>query len=376
MSLAAAASSFTPRRRKLWRVGSPPNRSTYLRVAPRSSAPGSSATTRRSPEVWVGMWKAAHGQAILRWAERGPRGAVLRLDRRSGRAASTTSRTCSASRRARPTLERRQRPARRRARGGGPDARRRPPRLRGPRPRPGPVLDLGPPGPAAAASGRRRLSPEPRARSGTPARRATASAARSGSRTPSARRRARSASPSSRPACARGERLARYARETLTLYRIGGGVPIRAADMQYDFADILATVVERNASDLHITPGVPPDAPHPRLAGAHGRHPAPDADRHARDRLLGPQQLPAPEAGDGEPARLLLRGARQGALPRQRLLPARLGQRRLPPDPVQDGADRAARACRPSSASSPRSRAASCSSPARPAPASRPRSPR
>ena len=28
--------------------------------------------------------------------------------------------------------------------------------------------------------------------------------------------------------------------------------------MQYDFADILATVVERNASDLHITPGVAP----------------------------------------------------------------------------------------------------------------------
>src|SRR3712207_2855252 len=28
--------------------------------------------------------------------------------------------------------------------------------------------------------------------------------------------------------------------------------------MQYDFADILSTVVERNASDLHVTPGVPP----------------------------------------------------------------------------------------------------------------------
>jgi twitching motility protein PilT len=28
--------------------------------------------------------------------------------------------------------------------------------------------------------------------------------------------------------------------------------------MQYDFADILSAVVERNASDLHITPGVPP----------------------------------------------------------------------------------------------------------------------
>jgi twitching motility protein PilT len=28
--------------------------------------------------------------------------------------------------------------------------------------------------------------------------------------------------------------------------------------MNYDFADILVTVVERNASDLHITPGVPP----------------------------------------------------------------------------------------------------------------------
>src|SRR5919112_1002765 len=28
--------------------------------------------------------------------------------------------------------------------------------------------------------------------------------------------------------------------------------------MQYDFADILVTVVQRNASDLHLTPGVPP----------------------------------------------------------------------------------------------------------------------
>jgi twitching motility protein PilT len=28
--------------------------------------------------------------------------------------------------------------------------------------------------------------------------------------------------------------------------------------MQYDFADILSTVVDRNASDLHLTPGVPP----------------------------------------------------------------------------------------------------------------------
>src|SRR5262245_44438541 len=38
-------------------------------------------------------------------------------------------------------------------------------------------------------------------------------------------------------------------RETAADTRVG---------MQYDFADILVTVVERNASDLHITPGVPP----------------------------------------------------------------------------------------------------------------------
>src|SRR3954453_1970880 len=41
----------------------------------------------------------------------------------------------------------------------------------------------------------------------------------------------------------------------LQLRELGADEP---GGMQYDFADILVTVVERNASDLHITPGVPP----------------------------------------------------------------------------------------------------------------------
>src|SRR3954453_18828279 len=41
----------------------------------------------------------------------------------------------------------------------------------------------------------------------------------------------------------------------LQLRELGADEP---TGMQYDFADILVTVVERNASDLHITPGVAP----------------------------------------------------------------------------------------------------------------------
>ena len=97
--------------------------------------------------------------------------------------------------------------------------------------------------------------------------------------------------------------------------------PIRGA-MNFDFADLLMDVVARRASDLHITAGAPPMVRvRGRLVGVEG-YPAPDAHRHARDRLLDPQQRSAPAARDGLADRLRLLGPRPRALPRQRLLPA------------------------------------------------------
>ena len=56
--------------------------------------------------------------------------------------------------------------------------------------------------------------------------------------------------------------------------------------------------------------------------------------------LLDPHQRPAPEARDRLADRLRLLDPRQGALPRQRLLPARRARRRLPPDPAGDAGAR------------------------------------
>ena len=146
-----------------------------------------------------------------------------------------------------------------------------------------------------------------------------------------------------------------------------------AGEMNFDFADLLLEVVARRASDLHITAGSPP------MVRARGRLvpidglPEARPDRDPGDRLLDPHQRPAPEAGDRLADRLRLLGARPRALPRQRLLPA-LGDRRgLPPDPGRHHLDRRPRPADRRSTTSPRSRAASCSSPARPARASRPR---
>ena len=53
--------------------------------------------------------------------------------------------------------------------------------------------------------------------------------------------------------------------------------------------------------------------------------------------------LAAPAPGDRLAARLRLLVPGHGALPRQRVLPARHARRRVPPDPDRDGADREAR---------------------------------
>ena len=95
-----------------------------------------------------------------------------------------------------------------------------------------------------------------------------------------------------------------------------------ADHMNFDFADVLLEVLERRASDLHLTAGAPPMVRvRGRLLGARG---LPDADAHGhpRDRLLDPLQRPAPAAGDRLADRLRLPDPGPGPLPRQRLLPA------------------------------------------------------
>ena len=58
--------------------------------------------------------------------------------------------------------------------------------------------------------------------------------------------------------------------------------------MELDFAEVLLEVVDRRASDLHLTAGAPPMVRvRGRLAPMEG-YPVADADRHARDRLLDP----------------------------------------------------------------------------------------
>ena len=95
--------------------------------------------------------------------------------------------------------------------------------------------------------------------------------------------------------------------------------------------------------------------------------------RHQAALLLGPDRRAEAALRGGPRARLLVRRQGPGALPRQRLHAARRGRRRVPPRPVQDHARSTSSACRRSSPSCARSRAAWCWSPGRPARASRPR---
>ncbi len=82
-----------------------------------------------------------------------------------------------------------------------------------------------------------------------------------------------------------------------------------------------------------------------------------------RGRLLDPQRRPAQTLRDRQTARLRLRDPRRRPLPRQLLLPARLGQRRLPPRAaghplarLAQGAAGAARALRQTARLRPRHR--------------------
>ena len=131
--------------------------------------------------------------------------------------------------------------------------------------------------------------------------------------------------------------------------------------MQLDFADVLLEVIDRRASDLHITAGAPPTV-------------------RVRGRLVPMEGYPVLTPNDTREIvySILSEGQRQkfennwqldfayqipgpGPLPRQRLLPALGGRRRVPPDPVRCGPARDPRSARRWWPTSPTSRAGWCS---------------
>ena len=124
--------------------------------------------------------------------------------------------------------------------------------------------------------------------------------------------------------------------------------------MSIDFAAVLSRMVEDRASDVHLSPGFPPAM---RVRGQITPledYRAADASRTpARSSTRSSTTLSASasrtSASSTSPTR-----SRRRPLPRQRLLPARRDQRRLPPDPERDPEPRDARPAAPCSRSSRR----------------------
>ena len=130
--------------------------------------------------------------------------------------------------------------------------------------------------------------------------------------------------------------------------------------MEFDFADVLLQVMERNASDLHLTAGSPP------MIREHGRLHAldyppltPQTTREViysiltndqRQRLENDWQIDLAYSIPGK-ARFRVNAYFQRAVAR----------RALPPDPAATCRSSARSACRRCSRTSRRSRAASCS---------------
>ena len=141
----------------------------------------------------------------------------------------------------------------------------------------------------------------------------------------------------------------------------------------FDFAEVLTRMADGAGLRRPPEPGLPARDPRARPDRAAGRVREALAAADARHRLQHAQRRPAQAVRVEQAARPRLRRPRRRPLPRQLLLPARLDQRRLPPDPPRDPRARGARPAAGAARSSPGSRAASSSSPARPARASRPR---
>ena len=127
--------------------------------------------------------------------------------------------------------------------------------------------------------------------------------------------------------------------------------------MSFNLRALLEEMIEKEASDLHITAG---ERPKLRVDGDitdSSVDRRPDAQGHAAARLLGPHREPEEAVRDRGRARLLLRHPEPGALPRQLLQAARLRVDGHPQIPFNVRDLRGARACRRSSPSWPSGRA-------------------
>ena len=141
--------------------------------------------------------------------------------------------------------------------------------------------------------------------------------------------------------------------------------------LKVNLHQLLTAMIEKGASDLHITDRLAAAPAHRRLGRA-AQAAAALARRDEAALLLGPDRRAEDPVREEQRARSLVRREEPVALPRQHLHAARRRRGRVPLDPVQDPDASRSSACRRSSPSSRPSRAASCSSRARPAPA-RPR---
>ena len=113
--------------------------------------------------------------------------------------------------------------------------------------------------------------------------------------------------------------------------------------MQLDFADVLLEVIDRRASDLHLTAGAPPTVRiRGRLVPMDG-FPVltPNDTREIVYSILSEGQRQ--KLREQLAARLRLPDPGPRPLPRQRLLPALGGRRRVPSDPVRGRPARDAR---------------------------------
>ena len=126
---------------------------------------------------------------------------------------------------------------------------------------------------------------------------------------------------------------------------------------------LLEEMIEKEASDLHITTGAPPQL---RVDGDivdSSVDRGPDAEGHAAAGLLGAHRDPEEAVRDRGRARLLVRHPEPGALPLQRASTSAAACRRSPPDSRSRSRPSRSSACRRSSPSWPSGRAAWCSSP-------------
>ena len=142
---------------------------------------------------------------------------------------------------------------------------------------------------------------------------------------------------------------------------------------QVNLQQLLKAMIEKGASDMHITTGSPPLL---RIDGTIVPLKLPPLGAERDEGSSATRSSPRSRSQFEKTNELDLSFGVKGALalPREHLRAARRGGRRVPDDPVQDPDLRGARAARRSSASSRRSRAASSWSPGRPARARAPRS--